>query len=207
VPWTEEEAAAEGGGRVGQGSGRWYGVPLTRRSSGNGNNSGGSSGNGNSGGNSGSGAFSIDASIDVDDSWCPNPPAPPLWEETLALFCTSGRPNAADPGLSETRPAEQAEQEEHRTSVYVWHALSRAQQALAYCLEASRTYEAECAACTGSDGAHSAVSALLGWGSRLYLCCTCVVPVLYLCCTCDVPVYYLCFCLCSTWVYPFSRFV
>lgn len=187
VPWTEEEAAAEGGGRVGQGSGRWYGVPLTRRSSGNGN-SGGSSG-GNSGGSSGSGAFSIDASIDVDDSWCPNPPAPPLWEETLALFCTSGRPNAADPGLSEARPAEQAEQEEHRTSVYVWHALSRAQQALAYCLEASRTYEAECAACTGSDGAHSAVSALLGWGYP------------------PVPVLYLCFCLCSTWVYPFSRFV
>ena len=168
-----EEAAAEGGGRVGQGSGRWYGVPLTRRSSGNGNNSGGNSGGGsggNSGGNSGSGAFSIDASIDVDDSWCPNPPAPPLWEETLALFCTSGRPNAADPGLSEARPVEQ---EEHRTSVYVWHALSRAQQALAYCLEASRTYEAECAACTGSDGAHSAVSALLGWGSP-------PVPVLYL---------------------------
>ena len=164
---------------MGQGSGRWYGVPLTRRSSGNGNNSGNSDG----------GAFSIDASIDVDDSWCPNPPAPPLWEETLALFCTSGRPNAADPGLSEARPVEQAEQEEHRTSVYVWHALSRAQQALAYCLEASRTYEAECAACTGSDGAHSAVSALLGWGSP------------------PVPVFYLCFCLCSTWVYPFSRFV
>ena len=91
-------------------------------------------------------------SIDVDDSWCPNPKPPPRWDSTTTS-------NAVEPGHSHLLPVDGGGGGgDGCTSVtsYVRNLLSQSQTALSYCVRLSRKYEAECAACTCVDGTHIA---------------------------------------------------
>jgi serine/threonine protein kinase len=141
VPMNKNTITGGDSTNSGQGSGRWYGVSLTTKFISNNDDD-----------------SKMISSIDVDNSWCPNPCPPPDWEETLSFLSTerlhrSSKNAAADPGGEINSTC-------NETSMYVWNVLSRAQQALTYCLALSRKYEAECAACTTIEGSHPAVSCL-----------------------------------------------
>ena len=106
-------------------------------------------------------------SVDVDDSWLPNPNVPPGWDNVLAskwctLTKTKNENNAADPGgaiggaTTSTTPMTSSPTTSPTTASYVLDALIQAQHAMKFCLNLSRQYEAMTAASTTIEGTHAA---------------------------------------------------
>lgn len=158
MAWPEGLVGAAGGmGRgqsSGQGTGQWFGIDLLGR-------------------------LQLDTpepvevsvereavgvTVDIDDSWLPNPLPPPGWGQLLAQLSLAetktllprGTEDEVDEGADHSVDDERHQSNIPHSALYVFSIVQRAQVAMTYCLTLERNYEARCADQTTQLGHHPA---------------------------------------------------